>query len=83
MKTTVELPDELFRRAKSTAAARGVSLKDFFRQALEVRLRGASSRSTDAPWKRLAGQLAPLRQEIRQIEKRIDEEFGRIDEDDT
>jgi len=83
MKTTVELPDELFRRAKSTAAARGVSLKHFFRQAVEDRLRGESSRSFDPPWKRLLGQLAPLQKETQRIQSRIDEEFGRVDEDDA
>lgn len=29
MKTTLELPDDLFRQAKATAALRGESLKDF------------------------------------------------------
>jgi hypothetical protein len=83
MKTTVELPDDLFRRAKSTAAARGVSLKHFFRQAVEERLRGEGSSRADPPWKRLVGQLAPLRKETQRIQARIDEEFGRVDEDDA
>jgi hypothetical protein len=39
MKTTVELPDGLFREAKATAAWRGASLKDFFREAVEEKLR--------------------------------------------
>lgn len=34
-KTTVELPDELVRKLKMLAAARGVKLKDVVRQALE------------------------------------------------
>jgi hypothetical protein len=29
MKTTLELPDQLFRKAKSTAAERGQTLKEF------------------------------------------------------
>lgn len=35
MRTTVDLPDALFRRAKACAAARGQSLKTFLRLALE------------------------------------------------
>jgi hypothetical protein len=35
MRTTVDLPDILFRRAKATAAVRGVSLKDLFITAIE------------------------------------------------
>lgn len=35
MRTTVDLPDALFRRAKATAAVRGVSLKDLLITAVE------------------------------------------------
>jgi hypothetical protein len=35
MRTTVDLPDTLFRRAKATAAIRGVSLKDLLITAIE------------------------------------------------
>lgn len=35
MKTTIELPDDTFRQAKIFAAARGVTLKRFFIEALE------------------------------------------------
>lgn len=38
MKTTVDLPDPLFRRAKATAAERGVSLKSFITRAVEQSL---------------------------------------------
>ena len=34
MKTTIELPDELFRRAKATAALRGRKLKDLVEEGL-------------------------------------------------
>jgi hypothetical protein len=35
MRTTVELPDPLFRVAKALAAEKGISLKDFFTEALK------------------------------------------------
>jgi hypothetical protein len=35
MKTTVDLPDPLFRRAKATAAVQGISLKSLITQAVE------------------------------------------------
>ena len=35
MRTTIDLPDALFRRAKATAAARGVSLKQVITAAIE------------------------------------------------
>jgi hypothetical protein len=38
MRTTIELPDELLAKAKSSAAIRGVSLKQLFIQAIEQTL---------------------------------------------
>jgi hypothetical protein len=38
MRTTIELPDELLAKAKIGAASRGVSLKQFFIQAIEQTL---------------------------------------------
>lgn len=35
MKTTIDLPDPLFRRAKATAATRGISLKTLVTNAIE------------------------------------------------
>lgn len=36
MKTTIELPDELYRRAKATAALNGRKLKDLIEQGLRL-----------------------------------------------
>ena len=83
VKTTVELPDDLFRRAKATAASCGMSLKELFTEAVEERLGHGGSRPAEPTWKDLAGKLAPLRRETRRIQQRIDEEFGQVDEDDT
>jgi hypothetical protein len=38
MRTTIELPDQLLNEAKSRAALRGISLKDFFIEAIEQTL---------------------------------------------
>ena len=38
MKTTLELPEPIFRKAKATAAERGQSLKDFVTEALRDKL---------------------------------------------
>jgi len=38
MKTTIDLPDELFRRAKALAALRGESLKQLITESLEKEL---------------------------------------------
>ena len=43
VKTTLDLPDDVLRNAKATAAVRGESLRDFVASALEARLRSDSS----------------------------------------
>jgi hypothetical protein len=45
MRTTVELPDELFRRAKARAALQGCSLKDLVADGLRLLLQNPRVRS--------------------------------------
>ncbi len=42
MRTTLDLPDELFRELKATAARRGTSLKTLLRKAVEEELARAA-----------------------------------------
>ena len=73
MKTTVELPEALFRRAKSMAVQEGVTLKQLLTEALESRLdtrRGARNGKAAAPrWMRAYGALQHLRHERKAIER--------------
>jgi hypothetical protein len=46
MRTTIELPPDLMRRAKSRAAARGESLKELFTRAIASEI-GASHRGAE------------------------------------
>jgi len=48
MKTTLEMPDELFRRAKTTTAQRGQSLKQLVTVALEWELAGPAPGTKDS-----------------------------------
>ena len=77
MKTTLELPDELFRQAKATAASTGKSLKDFFTEALKAKLERVDQNSPK-PWMRHFGSLSDLGSEREAIESRIAEEFESI-----
>jgi len=45
MKTTLEMPDDLFRKAKALAALRGQSLKDFVTELLRRELDAPASTS--------------------------------------
>ena len=41
MRTTINIPDKLFRRAKAAASLRGLTLKDFISQSVENELIGS------------------------------------------
>jgi hypothetical protein len=50
VKTTIEIPDSLFRQAKAVAAQEGRPLKDFFTEAIQHQLRRKAD-PTGKPWK--------------------------------
>ena len=83
MKTTIELPDALFRKVKAAAAARGQSLKSFFNEAVEERLRHRSGPvATALPWEAAFGGLRSLHRENLRIDRLISAEFETIDEEE-
>ena len=49
MRTTIELPDELLTCAKSRAALEGISLKEFFVQAIQQKLEPEKKKIRRAP----------------------------------
>lgn len=81
MKTTLEIPDPIFRRAKARAAKRGVPLRQFVSEAVEDKLR-AESPASRRPWLTLAGKLGHLRRESARINARIEKEFEVIEPED-
>jgi hypothetical protein len=78
MKTTLEIPDAIFRRAKSKAAERGVPLRQFVTEAVEEKLK-AESEAKEKPWMKLAGKLKHLHKETVKINRLIEEESKKID----
>ena len=89
MKTTIELPEVTFRQAKVLSAARGMTLNQFFTEALEEKLRrcaaeGANraNRDTKPPWMAGFGALSDLSNENRLILATIEEEFETLAPED-
>jgi hypothetical protein len=78
VKTTLEIPDGLFRRAKSVAAQRGIPLRQFVTEAVREKLSAAPSTSPK-PWLRHMGKLKHLRKETARIMALIEEESEKID----
>ncbi len=84
MKTTLELPDPLFRKAKATAAEKGQSLKEFVTEALQDKLREPDGRATpgEPSWMQGFGKLKRLHKETVRVQSAADEEFEIIEPED-
>lgn len=84
MKTTIEIPDLLFRKAKSKAAERGQTLRELVIEALREKLAAGASkaRAAEPEWMRGFGKLRRLRKETARIQARIDERFEIIEPED-
>ncbi len=84
MKTTLEIPDSTFRRAKTVAVARGISLKQLFTEALDDKLRqiARGAKATQPSWMKGFGGLADLKAENARIMMLIEEEFEHIEPED-
>jgi hypothetical protein len=83
VKTTIELPDELFREAKATAARRGTALRVFVQEALQEKLAREGARAEPTGEKRWP--VPPLRldpAETRRIDALIEEAFEQIEPED-
>lgn len=84
MRTTIDLPDPLFREVKATAAQRGMLLKDYVTEALQDKLRERPSHA-EKPWMKFAGIAAgdpEMVAELKRIEQTVDENFGQIEEEE-
>ena len=81
MRTTIEIPDPLFRRSKAAAALRGESLRDLVAAALRAYL---ANHGGDVPsqsgWRSVFGQAK--REDVASVEAIITDEFERIDPED-
>ena len=80
MKTTLEIPDSIFLRAKSVAAERGIPLRALISEALAEKLRADNGRGK--PWMAAFGKLRHLRRETAKINRIMEEEFEQIEAED-
>jgi hypothetical protein len=77
VKTTVEIPDALFRDAKVAAAQAGIPMKQFLTEAVRDRLRRRGTGPPGAPqWKVAFGGLSELHRENLRLDRLIAREFG-------
>ena len=82
MKTTLEIPDSIFRRAKAKAAEHRIPLRQFVSEAVAEKLKVNSSAGAKARMS-LVGNLRHLRRENARIESFIEQEFEKIDPEES
>lgn len=78
MKTTLEIPDTTFRRAKARAAEKGIPLRQFVSEAVEDKLK-TNRPAGERPWMKHFGRLKDLRKETNRINRLIERAFEEID----
>lgn len=84
MKTTLEIPDTVFRRAKAAAAHRGVTFREFVTEAVREKLAPPTRRSRNEQpgWMKVFGAARRHGRELRRIDDLIEAEFEQIDPED-
>lgn len=84
MKTTIDIPDAVFRRAKAKAAERGQALREYVTEALQEKLsaRRVQPGAAAPPWMKGFGRLRSLRRETARIQDVIDREFRVVEPED-
>ena len=80
MKTTLEIPDAIFRRAKSVAAEHGIPLRELVTEAVKDKL-AANDKAAGKPWLKLMGKLKHLHKETQRINRLIEHDSEKIDEE--
>lgn len=80
MKTTLEIPDDLFKRTKATAALRGESLKDFVTEALQAHLERQTAGDSPRGWRSVFGQAR--REDVERVDSIVAEEFEQVEPDE-
>lgn len=83
VKTTIELPDDLFRKAKAVAALRGQSMKDLITQVLQREIGAPPAASTGNRKKtadKFSRELDALAKEVRKSWKTKQDAAGAVRE---
>ena len=80
MKTTLEIPDAIFRRAKTVAAERGIPFRALVSEALSDKLRAQDRDSK--PWMKTFGKLRHLHKETARINRIMQAEFDQVETED-
>jgi hypothetical protein len=77
MKTTVEVPEKLYRQVKARAASKGQSIKAFFIDALLDKLaKESSTNGSKSGWRSVFGKAK--KEDVDAVQRAIDEKFSLV-----
>ena len=82
MKTTIELPDNLMKVAKSLAAKRSMSFKDLAIEALKRVIAEVPMVNDEPHWRRCFGAFRDSKEETASIQAIIDCDMSQINPDE-
>ncbi len=83
VKTTLEIPDPLFRQLKISAAKQGKTLRTVVNEALVEKLNRPVGQRTELPeWRAAFGGLRSLRKETARISSNMASEFSGVNPED-
>ena len=85
MKTTLEIPDALFRQVKARATMRGQSMKILIVDVLQASISKPETKEGMPPkpaWRNVYGSLKHEADAVAKVQATIDSEFGKVDPDD-
>lgn len=75
VKTTVDIPAATYNRARSLAAARGVSFRRFLIEALEEKLQSGRER----PWMDAFGLMSAEPEAVYEVDQRVEQDLSTVD----
>jgi hypothetical protein len=83
VKTTLEIPESLFRQLKISAAKQGKTIRAVVNEALTEKLNRSQHGVEDIPaWRVAFGGLRQLRDETAKINQDVTTEFSRVNPED-
>ncbi len=78
IKTTLDIPDDLFKKAKARAAMADLSLKDFVCRALRDKLSGRQLPSdSERGWRRVFGRAKAA--DLAEVDRAVEDAFEKVD----
>jgi len=81
VRTTIEIPDELWRKAKAASASSGETLREFVSEAIATRLASTNLPATQVSgWRSVFGLADP--KAVARVDAVVESEFEQVDPSD-